>query len=431
MEAQTRRRTALVVVGATSLAVVGVLIWVALGEGVHPHIEPLFSEDAEIPSWPPESPVSVEVELGVSDGARTIGSSSGSVDAGGSIDAGLRHRDDMPGLHVRTGHAQGLEYIEAVLGVDAEFDDPMPLAVLIHGRGDRARIPGGPFWGLGAPIRVIVPQAPDPLGRGYEWLPVRVGENLVDRLTTSLLARAAQVATMLRDLMERLPTVGRAMVVGFSQGGLLTFALATHHSDVVQAAFPLSAWLPPALVPPYRRDDIRYPTIRGTHGSADPIIALEPTVALYDELDRRGFDVRLEVFDGVGHVMTAAMNEQLHLWLQEEMGLVVAQGIRDGVLDGGPAPCLPRGAWPPSSTPEAGWPEAGPPEAGWLDSQRPEAGWPEGGWSSALRPEAGWPDAEVPAWSPCPEPASASDAGGSASLGPPDGGLEAGADGAP
>ena len=72
----------------------------------------------------------------------------------------------MPGLHVRTGTAQGLYYIEAVFGEDVSFNDTMPMAVLIHGRGDRARIPGGPFWGLGAPLRVIVPQAPDPLGTG-------------------------------------------------------------------------------------------------------------------------------------------------------------------------------------------------------------------------------------------------------------------------
>lgn len=406
MEAAARKQMALVAVGATTLAAVGVLIWVAFLEDPHPHIEPLFSDDAPLATWPPESPASLQAELEVTRAARTIGATASPI---ARIDAGA-HAGDMPGLQVRTGNAQGLEYIEAVLGHDVDFDDAMPLAVLIHGRGDRARIPGGPFWGLGGPIRVIVPQAPDPLGDGYEWLPVRVGENLVDRLTTSLLARAAQVASMLRELVEALPTAGRPMVVGFSQGGLLTFALATHHSDVVQAAFPLSAWLPPALVPPYHRDDIRYPTIRGMHGSADPIIALEPTAELYDALDHRGFDVAFEVFDGVGHVMTSPMNEQLHAWLQEEMGRVVSQGIRDGVLDGGPPPCapprFPEAGWPEAGTPEAGWPT---PEAGW-----PEAGWPEGGWAARMRGDAGW--------TPCTEPAPPTQPEAGVAL-PPDAGV--------
>ncbi|MEZ4335281.1 MAG: dienelactone hydrolase family protein [Sandaracinaceae bacterium] len=184
-----------------------------------------------------------------------------------------------------------------------------------------------------------------------------MGQNLVDRLTTSLLSRAGQVAAMIRELMATLPTVGRPMVVGFSQGGLLTFTLAMHHSDVVEAAFPLSAWLPPALVPRYRREDLVYPRIRGMHGLADPIIEAEPTVDLYAELQERGFEAELETFDGVGHVVTDAMNDRLHVWLAEAMGLVVEEGIRTGQLDGGAPPCLPIGEWPLAFVPDGGWPE--------------------------------------------------------------------------
>ena len=229
---------------------------------------------------------------------------------------------------------------------------------------------------------------------------MRVGQNLVDRLTTSLMARASQLAAFLRELMHEVPTVGRALVVGFSQGGLLTFTLATHFGDVVQAAFPLSAWLPPALVPPYARDVFPYPPIRGVHGTADRIIPLSPTEDLYATLRDRNLDAQLETFDGVEHEMSRDMNAQLHEWLDEALLGVVEQGVADGVLDGGPPPCT---DYP------AGWPEAGVPEGG-IDPL-PEAGWPEAGW-----PEAGWP----PEWpAPCVEPA-------------PDGGpggTEAGLDG--
>ncbi|MCB9592111.1 MAG: dienelactone hydrolase family protein [Sandaracinaceae bacterium] len=390
MDAAIKRRVGVIVV-ATVAVTTGGLVWFALRDDGHPHIEPLFEAGAdEWPAWPPEANADLEAELATTAAARRIGAAGMLSD----YDAGP-HEGDIPGLMVRTGYAEDLYYIEAVIGEDAHFEDPMPMAVLIHGRGDRARIPGGPFWGLGGPIRVIVPQAPDPLGNGFEWLPVRVGQNLVDRLTTSLLSRAAQLATMLRDLSQSLPTVGRVMVVGFSQGGLLTFTLATHHSDVVQAAFPLSAWLPPALVPPYRRDDLVYPRIRGMHGSADAIIEPTPTVELYETLRERGFDAELEIFDGVGHEMTEAMNDQLHVWLAEEMGLVIEEGIRAGVLDGGVEPCVPIGEWPTTRIPDGGWPEGGPPEAGWPLVVWPEAGWPEGGW-----PDGG---VDVPAWIPCPE----------------------------
>jgi len=412
-----QRRNVLIIVVATLLVGVGLLVWLALRDTPHAPIEGLFTDDVPEEQWPPESDANLEAELAITAAARRIGAAGMIAD----VDAGARPAGDIPGLQVRTNVANDLIYIEAVIGHGARFDDAMPMAVLIHGRGDRARIPGGPFWGLGGPVRVIVPQAPDPLGDGFEWLPVRVGENLVDRLTTSLLQRAGQVAAMLRELMDTLPTVGKPMVVGFSQGGLLTFALATHHSDVVQAAFPLAAWLPPAMVPPYRREDLRYPRIRGMHGAVDTIIEPSPTEELYEMLEARGFEVELELFDDVAHEMTDAMNERLHAWLAEEMGYVIEQGIEDGLLDGGAPPCLPVGEWPAEVRPEAGWPEAGPPEAGWPDALRPEAGWPEGGWRRELRPEAGWPQGAPGSWTPCAEDA-----------GPPEGGaatpLDAGVD---
>lgn len=410
MKDRRRRRIAFGVVAGTAVIALVALAWFALPVRQAGHIAPLFAPDLEEPSWPPESPASLEAELETTNAARRIGAS-GILN---EFDAGPIRSGDMPGLQVRSGVAQDLYYIETVIGEDASFDDVMPMAVLIHGRGDRARIPGGPFLDLGAPIRVIVPQAPDPLGAGFEWLPVRVGQNLVDRLTTSLLTRAAQLAAMLHELMLTLPTVGRALVIGFSQGGLLTFTLGTHYTDVVQAAFPLSAWLPPALVPPYRRDDITMPRIRGIHGSADRVIEPGPTSELYRTLSERGFDAELAIVEG-GHEMTEEMNAQLHEWLQVEIGVVIERGIAAGVLDGGPPPCVPVGVWP--DPPDGGWPEAGLPEAGF-----PEAGWPEASWPEAGWPREGWPpDARVPAgrlpprwpfpWTPCPAAVDPLDAG--------------------
>lgn len=425
-----RRRVALSVVVLTAVLASVALVWFALPQPPA-HVEAAFSDDTDLHSWPPQAPTSVEAELERTRAARRTGARIG------EIDAGLPELREIPGLKVRTGMIADLYYIEAVFG-DADFDDPMPMAVHIHGRGDQARIPGGPFWGLGAPLRVIVPQAPDPLGDGFEWLPVRVGQNLVDRLTTSLLTRAGHLAVMIRLLREEKPTVGRALVTGFSQGGILTFALATHHSDVVQAAFPLSAWLPPAMVPPYRREDVGYPRIRGMHGSADRIIAPAPTEEVYTTLRDRGFDAELVIFDGVEHEMTQEMNTRLHEWLQEELGVVVERAIADGLLDGGAPPCLPLPewgdggwGWPETGSeagrPEAGWSEAGVPEAGVPEAVMPEGGWleagmpdaglrlpsfpipdgglPEGG-PSAAWPEAGWPEPGVfPCLpSPAPEP---------------------------
>ncbi|MEQ8461587.1 MAG: dienelactone hydrolase family protein [Sandaracinaceae bacterium] len=402
MPHRRQRYLALGAMIAIALLAAGAIWWAIAPRKSH-HLDPLFTGEVEDqPAWPPPAPADFATEVASSRAIRAL-TQELRFDSG-IPDAGLPALEgDVPGLQVRTGWAEGLYYVEAVFGRGANFDDPMPMAVLIHGRGDRARIPGGPFWGLGAPLRVIVPQAPDPLGDGFEWLPVRVGQNLVDRLTTSMLARAGQVARMLHELRVTLPTVGKPMIVGFSQGGLLTFTLAMQHSDTVQAAFPLAAWLPPALVPAYKRDDIAHPRIRGMHGTADTVISVSPTEEVYALLQEREFDAELVLFDGVAHEMTDEMNDQLHAWLAEELGVLVDQGVRRGLLDGGVRPCAPPG-WPMG----AGWPDAGLPEAGWPDGSFPDAGpwWecPDGGPLDAAS------DAGLDAgarWSPLRRPAAA------------------------
>ena len=117
----------------------------------------------------------------------------------------------------------------------------------------------------------------------------------------------------------------------------------------------------------------------------------------------REFDAELVLFDGVAHEMTDEMNDQLHAWLAEELGVLVDQGVRRGLLDGGVRPCAPPG-WPMG----AGWPDAGLPEAGWPDGSFPDAGpwWecPDGGPLDAAS------DASLDAgarWSPLRRPAAA------------------------
>ncbi len=223
---------------------------------------------------------------------------------------------DRPGFRVRQEQRDGLYLLEAVIG-DADFDDPLPMVVVLHGRGDRAHVPGGPFMALSHPVRVVVPQAPDPLGDGWQWLPVRVGDGLVDRLSSTLFETSDRLARFIQSMLDDRRTEGRAIVTGFSQGGLLTLTLAVHHDDVVGHAIPLAAWLPPPLEPSYRRRDRYYPEIRAMHGTVDPIVPIDPTTALFGRLSELGFDVELVQVPGVEHTMNADMNRLFHEWLDE------------------------------------------------------------------------------------------------------------------
>jgi phospholipase/carboxylesterase len=317
------------------------------------------SAEALVTHTPPEAwpPSGGDVESVIQATAlRTITEyvSDGGVDAG-PADAGppipLPERP-AEGILARRGLFEDIHYLEVVLG-GAGFDDPLPIVFLFHGRGGRAQLPGGPFQQLSHPVRVIVPQAPDRLGEGWEWVPVSVGSGLVDRLSSTLFEVGSRLAHMIRTLWRERPTVGRPIVTGFSQGGLLTYALALHHDDVVGHAFPLATWLPPPLEPTYRREDLRYPAIRSVHGADDRIIPVGPTRALVERLRARGFDVELHEFEGVGHELNDPMNALFHRWLER----AVCEEVGDEICLGGLEP----GEEPPVLD---GGVDAGPPDAG-------------------------------------------------------------------
>jgi phospholipase/carboxylesterase len=301
-------------------------------------------------AWPPIAG-DLDVELAASAIQRIA--ESASYDAG--VDAGAPDGGppipvpdgELEGVRVRRGFHDGYHYIEVVLG-PATFDDALPVVFLFHGRGGNAQLPGGPFLGLSHPVRVIVPQAADRLGTGWEWLPVSVGSGLVDRLSASLFQVSSRIARLIRTIARERATIGRPIVAGFSQGGLLAYSLALHHDDVVGHAFPLSTWLPPPLEPLYKREDLRYPSIRSMHGALDPIIPVEPTRALVGRLRERGFDVELHEFDDVGHEMSAEMNALFHQWLD--------RAVCDAVGD--PA-CAPEQVIDPDAD-GGGPPDAGP-----------------------------------------------------------------------
>lgn len=278
----------------------------------------LLSEEGGL-TWPPAAGAPGEAlaetagVVAIEHTADDAGSDAGPMDAGPPLPPPPPDRADFV---VRQHELQGLFFLEVIIG-EASFEDPLPMLVVLHGRGGRAQIPGGPFLGLTHPVRVIVPQAPDRLGDGWQWLPVYVGQGLVDRLSASLFQTSSRLAALVRELARTRPTLGLPIVTGFSQGGLLTLTLAVHHDDVVGFAFPLASWLPPPIEPTYRRDDLRFPPIRSMHGTADVTIPIEPTRELFERLDALGYDVELVEFEGVPHTISPDQNELFHVWLEE------------------------------------------------------------------------------------------------------------------
>lgn len=260
------------------------------------------------------------------------GSESVRVESSGGEGSAERDEDYAlvePGVLAREGELEGVPFLEVVLGTD-DPGAPLPLLVVIHGLGDTPDIPVGPYRGLSRPVRVVLPRGPLAVdGGGFAWMSVRVRDGETERLSVELREQEERLARFLVALAASRATEGPTVVIGFSQGGMLTLALATHHPDLVGLALPLAGWLPPAL-----REDVAEttPRIVWMHGTSDERIPFELAAEVSEELRERGLDVVLVPFADVGHFMSDEMDATFHAWLERVLdNLATQRAIGDGL----------------------------------------------------------------------------------------------------
>jgi phospholipase/carboxylesterase len=131
-------------------------------------------------------------------------------------------------------------------------DGPHPTLLTLHGRGASA------FDLLGlAPhlcngkCLMICPQGPleTPIGPGsvgYAWYPMSMGG---PPDITAILASREKLQHFLDECLKRYPIEARKLVVlGFSQGGVMSYSLALANPERFAALAVLSSWLPQELV---------------------------------------------------------------------------------------------------------------------------------------------------------------------------------------
>jgi phospholipase/carboxylesterase len=205
-----------------------------------------------------------------------------------------------------------LEYIELVRGAERPS---LPLIIAVHGMGDRPEHFQEVFGDYPGEARFILPRAPTPQGDGASWFPTRIGALEQPDLIPGMEKAADQLASLAADLKKRYPAAPAPIVTGFSQGGMLSFLLATRHPGAIRRAVPVAGWLPPGLQG--AKAPTPAPSIRALHGDADNILPLGPTQEAVTALKGAGWDVTLEVFPGVGHRIPAPLRARWFELLSE------------------------------------------------------------------------------------------------------------------
>lgn len=207
---------------------------------------------------------------------------------------------------VRPTVAAGVMYaVRETAGAGA--DERLPLIVAVHGLGDRPEAFLELFDALPFRARVVAVRGLDPYHDGFAWFPIggADGDGASFRRAVDALAAA------IPEIARQRPTCGLPVITGFSQGAMLSFALAVRAPYLVRGAVPVAGRLPPAFLPASPAVGGLLPPIYALHGTADARIPFAQGDETVRALRARGFSAALRPFEGVGHAIPPAVRAEL------------------------------------------------------------------------------------------------------------------------
>ncbi len=212
--------------------------------------------------------------------------------------------------------AGGVQYLEIVTGKNVDTNSALPMIIAIHGLGDRPENFADLLRAFPEPARVIFPRALDDHEEGFSWFPIRARSKDIDALSDGITVAADKLAEMTKAVQASRPTLGKPIVTGFSQGGMLSFTLASRHAELFAAAVPLGGWLPDPLWPKQKpASKAHNPPVVALHGDADRALLIDRTRTSVAAQKKLGYSVELKEYPDVGHQITLEMRNELYALL--------------------------------------------------------------------------------------------------------------------
>jgi phospholipase/carboxylesterase len=184
-----------------------------------------------------------------------------------------------------------------------------PLVVGLHGRGGSPENFARAFANYPGSIELALVQGFLPTGFGSQWIdvpPTGTDEDLARGI--------AAAEARLWPIIERVANGRPVIVVGFSQGAFMAWALAAKHPLAIAYAFPVSGGIPAALYP---HDHQATAPVHALHGTDDARVSIAFDRVTRDAFVENGSVVDLREFAGQGHAISSEMQADLDARIQQ------------------------------------------------------------------------------------------------------------------
>lgn len=190
---------------------------------------------------------------------------------------------------------------------DAASGTTTSVVVFLHGYG----ADGNDLLGLADPLAphlpdtaFVAPDAPDRCTNnpmGYQWASIPWLDGSSEVEAASAFARSADLVDVMLDelLEEHALSADRLILLGFSQGAMLSFHAAPRRAEPVAGIVGISGRL---LVPErLQAETLSKPPVLLVHGDEDDVVPFESMGAAGQALQAAGFKVYGHVMHGTGH----------------------------------------------------------------------------------------------------------------------------------
>lgn len=194
-----------------------------------------------------------------------------------------------------------------------------PLVVMLHGWGsnekDLAQLSGElPSW-----LRYVSVRAPLQLDyEMYGWFPIEFTQNGITVDHEGAHRALDRFTGWLESLLQELqPEGGKAILMGFSQGAVMSYLTAFTRPDLLQGVIALSGQLPETIMPEAPAEELlRKLPFLVLHGLFDDVLPIDRGRRANEWLQERAGALTYREYP-VGHQISAEGVEEIRNWLQE------------------------------------------------------------------------------------------------------------------